>query len=130
MKLGVFSGQCLLGVCGDETDLIDYRGDSLSIGDIVLVSYAEHKGVTHSAYLSVIVNDKYTTYSDDTISENTEFKNFIMGIAKVTKDELAVENEEGELCSGWVIEKVKGFADVVDGEHWKGYGFNYKYLKD
>ncbi len=40
-QLGVFSGECLIGVCGTETILIDYNGETLKIGDIVVVKYNE-----------------------------------------------------------------------------------------
>ena len=51
-----------------------------------------------------------------------------MGIAEVsiTQDGLAYENEEGELESGWLIEKLKGYEDCIDGEHWKEYGIRYR----
>jgi hypothetical protein len=130
MKLGIFSGECLIGICGDKTELFDYQQKELYIGDIVLVSYVERNLGTHSSYLSVIVNDKYTTFTNDVIEENKIFQNFVMGIAKVTEKDLSREDDEGELTEGWLIEKLKDHSDVIDGEHWKNYGFNYKKLDD
>ena len=40
-QLGVFSGECLIGVCGTETTLIDFKGETLKIGDIVVVKNTE-----------------------------------------------------------------------------------------
>jgi hypothetical protein len=129
MKLGIFSGECLIGKCGDKTDLFDYQQKELHIGDIVIVSYVEYNLGRHSSYLSVIVNDKYTTYIDGEIKENKIFKNFVMGIAMITKKDLSRENSEGELTEGWLITKVKDYSDVIDGERWNNYGFNYKYIE-
>lgn len=126
--LGIFSGNYLLGICGTETELYDYKNEKLFIGDIVLVQYNEYNLGSHSAYMSVIVGDKYETYTDSTIIEKDMSNDFVMGIkeSSVTKKDLAHENEEGELMSGWVIEKIKSYEDVIDGEHWKDFGFNYK----
>jgi len=128
--LGIFSGKCLKGVCGEITDLYDYKNNHLYIGDIVLVQYNEYGLGFHSAYMSVIVNNKFETFSDGSIIENKDYYSFVMGIANVTKKELAYENEEGELTSGWVIEKIKSYKDVVNGEHWKDFGFNYRDIKE
>jgi hypothetical protein len=58
------------------------------------------------------------SYSNGTYKVNDipeEF--FVMGIKEVN----FMEKD-----SGWYIERVKSYKDVIDREHWKDYGFNYK----
>lgn len=108
----VYSGKCRLGKVGDETPFTDVRGNKLVVGDIVVI-YAEDYTAEG---LTVVVSDEFTTYSDGThkIKEGP-IKPFVMGIASI---DLEKPNE-------WRVLKVKDAADVVDGEHWKAYGFNY-----
>jgi hypothetical protein len=126
VKLGIFSGDCLIGICGEDTDLVDYKNETLKIGDIVIVKYNEYNIGTHSDYMSVIVNDKYQSYSDGTIKKTGKNGAFVMGIARVTADELAKENKNGELMDGWYIQKIKDNKECIDKEKWSDYGFNYK----
>ena len=99
----VYSGKCEHGVCGRPTNLTDAVGKELFIGDIVVVTSRD--GVIHS--LTVVM--------DARPFDNTESP-FIMGIASVdiAKDE------------SWRVDKVKGWEDVIDGENWKDFGFNYR----
>lgn len=133
-QLGVFSGKCLIGVCGTETTLIDYKGETLKIGDIVVVKYNEKDWGTHSDFITVVCNNDFISYSGhkEKYKKDIPTDSFVMGIAdiSITKEGLAYENEEGELESGWIITKLKGYEDCVEGEHWKGYGINYRDISD
>lgn len=132
--LGVFSGECLIGVCGTPTSLIDYQDTQLHIGDIVVVKHYDKDFGLTSDFITVVCNDDYINYSGVIEKYKKEIKtdDFVMGIADVsiTKEGLAYENEEGELESGWMITKLKGWEDCVEGEHWKGYGINYRDISE
>ena len=111
----VYSGDCREGFCGDTTPLKDYWDGPLYVGDIVVI----YKEDSSPDGLTVVVSDKYESFSDGTykIKPKDDVVYFIMGIkGSCTKPDL----------EGWIILKVKDHSDVVNGEHWKDYGFNYK----
>ena len=121
-------------VWGTETTLIYYKGETLKIGDIVVVKYTEKDWGTHSDFITVVCNNDFINYRGhkEKYRKDIPTDSFVMGIADVsiTKEGLAFENEEGELESGWSITKLKGYEDCVEGEHWKGYGINYRDISD
>ena len=116
----IYSGDCRLGKCGDKTNMVDIYGKKLFVGDIV-VTYTTNKfGVCSLSGITAVVSDRYTTYSDGTHVENNGVINtFIMGIQSVD----FMRNE-----FGWSVQKVKDWSDIVDGEHWGDFGFNYREL--
>ncbi|HEL4828959.1 TPA: hypothetical protein UOC34_000125 [Stenotrophomonas maltophilia] len=115
--LSVFSGDCLKAVCGIDTGHKDMHGNSLHTGDIVQV-YTENYGPDE---LTVVVGDEWTTYSNGTIERNAgPVEYFVMGIKGVPLE------DTGE----WRVRKLKGFEEVVLGEHWRAYGFNYRATPD
>jgi len=119
----VYSGKCREGLCGEKTNLINIDEKPLFVGDIVMSSTIDKQGI-HSNYgLSVVVSDRYTSYSNGNIEESEKYSFFVMGI-KSCKFNL----KEGEEVEGteWIVERLKSFEDVIDGEHWKDFGFNYK----
>lgn len=120
MTLHVYSGKCYLGECGTPTNLKTYCDQDLFVGDIVNLVYNDSLGVNYCHGLSVVVTDRYTTYTDGSESDSGEDSFYVMGI-KTNCDEGEVNKE-----TGFQIIKVKDWADVIDGEHWKEYGFNYK----
>ena len=107
----VYLGNCEHGECGIETTLIDCCEEELAVGDIVSTATKDKFGIMSFYGLSVVVDDRPDLYGA-TMKNNP----FIMGLAEVD-----VNNDEG-----WNIKKVKSWEDVVDGEHWKDFGFNYK----
>lgn len=119
--LGVFSGDCLIGVCGTPTTLLDYDDKPLHIGDIVIGKYYDKDFGTTSDFMTSVCNSDYINYGGVTVKYKKQNKtpDFVMGIADVsiTKSGLAYENEDGELESGWLFEKVKSWEDCVEGEH-------------
>ena len=123
MKLGVYSGNCYRGECGKPTGMTDCKGAELFVGDIVSVFHESHPHpefpLNLCDHFTVVVEDGYTTYSDGEIKKENGLGFFVMGIKNVcnsctTKDD------------NWSVFKMKGYEDVIDGEHWKAYGFNYK----
>ena len=130
-RLGIFSGDCFRGFVGEETELKTFDGKHVKNGDIVYASFIENDGSPHSGYLSAIMDGRFTTYSNDTITDDGTSAFFCMGIASCVSPEtgLAVVEDGEVLKSGWVIELVKSSEDVVDGEHWKEFGINYRIQK-
>ena len=119
LKMYVYSGKCRQGECGKNTSLKDVNGDSLFVGDIVITSTIDGNGICSNNELTVVVSDKYTTYSNGIHkSKENDIIYFVMGIKNV--DFMGKDKEE------WIVKKVKSFSDVIDGEHWREYGFNYK----
>lgn len=58
--LGVFSGECLLGIVGEESSLKSWNGESLSVGDIVCTWLSDYL----ADHFTVVVRDGFTTYTD------------------------------------------------------------------
>ena len=105
----IYSGNCRLGTIGTETDLKDVYGENLFIGDIVILFRED----TTPDILTAIVNDSFISYSDDShVKKNGQSKSFAIGIKNASPGQ-------------WSIKKVKIYKDVVDGEHWKDFGFRY-----
>lgn len=111
----VYSGVCREGCCGEVTPLKDHWDKLLYVGDIVVI-YKENSSPDG---LTVVVSDRYTSFTDGThiIKPKDEVTYFIMGI----KDCCLKPDLEG-----WIVLKVKDHSDVVNGEHWKDFGFNYR----
>jgi hypothetical protein len=113
----VYSGNCRLCEAGQPIDINDYAGNPLHTGDIVLTFTEDPNGCTYVGALTVVVSDQYQTYSDGAHVEKTGDQEFyIMGIKGVD-----ITDGEGE----WKVKKIKGYADVVDGEHWPEWGFSF-----
>lgn len=116
----VYSGKCRLGLCGQETGLKDFCEKPLFVGDIVITCCADKYGVSDIHSLTVVVSDRYQSYIGAKIEtehrENTgKIKYFVMGIANV----------DFMNSDTWVVRKLKDYKDVINGEHWPEYGFNY-----
>lgn len=97
----IYSGDYNYGETGIPTPHFDAGGNQLYTGDIVLV-YTDTYGPDG---LTVIVSDKDGF--------------FAMGIKNV----MTTGEEDGDK---WMVRRVKSHTDVVDGEHWHDYGFNYR----
>ena len=109
--MNVYSGECEHGTCGMPTDLIDSTGAPLRVGDIVMVS-SQGNGMTPWHHgLSVVVENRPNLTGNAPAPDA-----YVMGIVSVD-----VNNDEG-----WIVTRVKMWEDVVEGEHWKAYGFNYR----
>lgn len=114
----VYSGKCRQGDVGEPTSLKDFTGADLFVGDIVIISTIDEFGICSNNGLTVVVSDKYTTYSngEHRIKEG-EVEHFVMGIKSV--------DFMGKDAEKWIVKRVKSFKDVIVGEHWTDYGFSY-----
>lgn len=109
--LKVYSGQCPMCNVGNPTDLKDANNQPLFTGDIVaLISQDIH--YRNVCGITVIVSNQFQAYSDGT----GDLTPFVMGIRSVD-----VGNDPH-----WEVHLVKSHKDVIEGEHWKAYGFHYK----
>jgi hypothetical protein len=121
--LAVFSGVCLEAVCGTPIGANDMHGEPLHTGDIVSIFTVDERiteygpSVEHFPDgLTVVVSDEWTTYSNGTyVRKDGAPEFFIMGIKSVPL------RDPGE----WRVIKVKSYEDVLLGERWPAYGFNY-----
>jgi hypothetical protein len=108
-ELAIFSGDCFLGHCGEETDLKDADGKPLFVGDIVF-NYAENYIPKN---FTVVARDGFRTFTNGKIEQDINGKPFIMGIKNADLTE-------------WNVSKVKDHSDCIAGEHWREFGFNYR----
>lgn len=116
----VYSGLRRRGTLGDETPLVDVYKEKLYVGDIVI--YLKRFGIIGG--LTVVVSDEFiSTSSGFEVEHNTkkgEINYFVMGFKSVD-----FTNTFNKRPRDLEIKKVKSFKDVVDGEKWTDYGFNY-----
>ena len=112
----VYSGKCRQCETGIETGKKDIGDNKLFTGDIVVVFKEDESGINYPpSGLTVIVNDDWKSFTDGTHERiATNSTPFAMGIKDV-----GLEDDY------WSVMKVKDHSDVVEGEHWKDYGFNY-----
>jgi hypothetical protein len=121
MKTYIYSGKCRFCETGIETAILDNNNEKLYTGDIVLIYTEDKDGLVNILpdHLTAIVADNYKNVmlrEPEFIGRN---KSFVMGLknAKISK-------------GNWQVIKVKSYRDVIDGEHWKSFGFSYKSFKD
>lgn len=122
--LAIFSGNCLEAICGIDTGAKDMHGEPLFTGDIVIIYSTKIVSTEYGPMtdyiaggITAVVSDEWTTYTDGTYrSKEGKAEYFVMGIKSVPME------DTGE----WRVRKVKSHQDVVLGEHWKDYGFNYR----
>lgn len=117
----VLSGAVRRGDVGEPTPLIDMTGDKLFVGDIVVSASIDSLGVSYIHGLSVVCSDRWTSYSSGSHVPKDEYSHFIMGLKNI---DFTKHNER------WFIKRVKSFADVLPGERWPDYGFNYSLSVD
>jgi len=114
----VLCGECREGNVGEATNLCDTNGSPLYVGDIVCLATKDSFGISCFYGISVVVSDRWTTYSNGTHEEKLGLiTHFVMGIKDV--DFMADDSE-------WYVKKVKSHSDVISGEHWIDYGFSYQ----
>lgn len=120
-NLYILSGKCYKGLVGKPTGQKAFCGTELCVGDIVLLWRGHYIDTDienwTQAGMTAIVEDRYTTYSDGSVVINTEpqYDFYCMGIASCGFDD-----------PEWRIEIIKSHEDVIEGEHWRQYGFNYR----
>lgn len=113
----VYSGYCRLCEIGQPTGITG-AGEQLHTGDIVLTYTENELGCWHVGAMSVVVSNQYQSYSDGThVKKAGEPEFYVMGIRTVDLIE-----EPGE----WRVKRIKSFEDVINGEHWREWGFSYR----
>ena len=110
-KLHVFSGECEQGKCGLKSNIIDDNGNELRVGDIVALATKDHNGINCFHGISVVVDDR-----PGLVGREKKGDPFVMGLFSI----------DFNSDTTWLIQRVKKYEDVVIGEHWTNYGFNYK----
>jgi len=117
----VHSGLRRRGTLGDETPLVDVCKEKLYVGDIVID--LNRFGIIGG--LTVVVSDQYTSTSNgfevEHVAKKGDISYFVMGFRGVD-----FPNIDNKRPRDLEIKKVKSFKDVVDGEKWTDYGFNYR----
>lgn len=108
----IYSGQCEHGLCGTPTRFTDCDGKRLRVGDIVVSFTVDEFGVNNFNLLTVVVEDR-----PKLVGRTEDTGPFVMGIASVD-----FMDED----SPWSVRLLKRYEDVVAGEHWKEWGFNYR----
>lgn len=111
-NLGIYSGNCFNGICGEKTNLKDIYGNELFVGDMVVI-YKKEDGVS----LSAVLRHGYQTYTDGTVTQDLSGSYFVMGISS-----------ENHL--DWNCQKVKSYKDCISGERWSYLGLNYNFLPE
>ena len=120
--LQVFSGNSCLCDVGIEWNGYDRWGSKLQLhtGDIVVIYKVCHADTDFEEHIfqgmTAVVANQYTSFTDGEVVINKKpLQVFVMGIKDV---DLSTED--------WRVEIVKKYTDVIDGEHWEEFGFNYK----
>ncbi len=127
--MNIYSGECLQCECGINTPFKDIDGKELYTGDIVINYTIDKEGLLECIpdNLTAVVMNKYTTYADGKIELKDESaKPFIMGIASCEPVFIGPETQFKSDGNTWVVKKVKDYRDVISGEKWTAFGFNYK----
>lgn len=117
----IYSGTYCMCDTGMPTNEKDMHGKELFSGDIVQLWHGNWIGTDveewmPSSGLAAIVGNQYRSFSDGTTELITnEPKLFTMGIA-----DCGVQNHQ------WRVSLVKSHKDIISGERFESYGFNYK----
>ena len=117
----IYSGTCCMCDVGIPTNQKDMHGNYLFSGDIVQLWHGNFIGTDSeewmpSSGLTAIVGNQYQSYSNGTIELLNDKPNlFTMGIAQC-----GIQNKE------WKVSLVKSYKDIIPGERFPSYGFNYK----
>ena len=112
------------GTVGTPTNMCDSNANPLFVGDIVTMYHKDDLNKTIGFVCEE--NHKYAIWTD------TE-RQYVMGLASIWNSEnfkkvtapiydSAINEQIESICDGWIIEKVKDYAELVVGEHW---GFLY-----
>ena len=117
----IYSGTCCLCDVGMPTHQKDMHDNELFSGDIVQLWHGNYIDTEleewmPSSGLTAIVGRQYQSYSGGEIELITnEPELYTMGISSC-----GVQNKE------WMVALVKSHRDIISGERFKSFGFNYK----
>ena len=112
------------GTIGSPTNMCDSDGNPLFVGDIVTIHHVEYTDKS----VAFICEENHE-FAKWTSKENQ----YVMGIASIWNSDKFQQvtasiyddnifEQIDSIAEGWVVKKVKDFADLVIGEHW---GFLY-----
>ena len=115
-KLMLMSGNCRLGIAGKETNMVDFLGNNLRVGDLVALSVFDEDNPDTYEYFSSIQFICDNEFQDNGLDKDM----FVMGVASEHRE---YENEGGETIvyqnhRKWRLERVKGYEDLTSGERW------------
>jgi hypothetical protein len=117
----IYSGSCCFCDVGLPTDETDERGNKLFSGDIVQLWHGNYIGEDFeewlpSSGLTAIVGRQYARSPDGTLERiEGPTRLFTMGIA-----DCGIQGEE------WKVVLVKSHRDIIHGERFLDFGFNYR----
>jgi hypothetical protein len=108
------------GAIGTPSNMCDSNGNPLFIGDIVTMFHKDYPD--KSIGFVCEENHKYAHWT------NTEYQ-YVFGIASIWNSETfkqvtatiyddTILEEIDNISQGWIVKKVKDFAELVVGEHW------------
>lgn len=119
--LAIYSENYCMCDIGRKTGEVDMHGQELFTGDIVQLWHGNYIGTDREEWmpsdgLTAIVANQYISYSDGVVKLlDKNAKPFTMGISAV-----GISDRE------WHVSLVKSHSEVVEGERFKAYGFNYR----
>lgn len=118
--LKIFSGICCLCDIGEPTGRFDSFGREIHTGDVVLLNHILYRDTDCETLdcrgLTAVVRQQYQSFSDGSVKLVDDKNYFVMGIKSCGFDD-----------PDWQFYIVKKYSNVIEGEHWKDYGFNYQY---
>jgi hypothetical protein len=128
----VYSGQCRFCKVGLPSPFVDLKGRRLFTGDIVTHYAEDEKGCPSRGLesLTVIVQDDFeNVHGREPQFVGASRPAFVMGLAGCVPVK-EPEDDETVLVSDtstvrWHLVRAKSFQDVIEGEHWKDFGFRY-----
>ena len=116
MKLYIYSGECRFCEVGLPTQIKDDCENMLRTGDIVMSYTTSELGIDYFDGLTVVVADHFENYQGQEPQEmEDKGKPFVMGIKSVSLTD-----------DVWRVRRLKGYEDVINGEHWKDFGFSFR----
>lgn len=109
------------GTVGTPTNMCDTNGNPLYVGDLVTMYHKDYPDKSIG-----FVCEENHSYAKWTEEENQ----YVMGIASIWNSERfkqvtariyddAIYEQIDNISDGWIIKKVKDFAELVLGEHWE-----------
>lgn len=107
----VYSGNYRIATCGQLTGIKDVAGNTLRTGDIVILWHKDRD----SPSLSVVCSSQWVSFTNGTHTEERFYEHYVMGIKSV---DLSSSTE-------WYVKRVKLCSEVLAGEKWESFGFNY-----
>ncbi len=114
--LWVFSGKVALCEIGKPTTLTDRHGRQLFTGDIVVIWTEDESGILKHTVDNLTCVIELTEEKDLSLHGKARPGPWVMGIRDVDLSD-----------SDWRVLRVKQWSDVIEGEHWTEYGFNFNH---